>query len=300
MKEVLSRVITYSGLPYLIRELFFRKKVTILVYHDPKPEVFEEHLTYLAPRYRIIPLGILIEAIINQDWHRVPDKSLSITIDDGHMGNHKLINIVRDFQIPITIFVCAEIIDTNRHFWFLDYDVEAEQLKTINNQNRLDYLRARGNYEQDMNFENRQALSEAEIKEMEDNGIDFQSHSSFHPILTMCSDDESRMEIKNSKSVLEGFLRRPITVFAYPNGNYSEREIQYIREAGYRAARSLDLGWNGLDTNIFALKSIVISDNASLYEMIVQSSGIFRFYHLLRDWLLVGNKSEMRESGVST
>ena len=48
----------------------------------------------------------------------LPPKSLIVTFDDGHIGNYDLLPVLRAKKIPVTIFLCAGIIDTKRHFWF--------------------------------------------------------------------------------------------------------------------------------------------------------------------------------------
>jgi peptidoglycan/xylan/chitin deacetylase (PgdA/CDA1 family) len=118
--------------------------------------------------------------------------------------------------------------------------------------------------------------------------VDFQSHTLWHPILTTCSDEESWHEIADSKRVLEDLLEQPVAHFAYPNGDYGEREMAYLQQAGYRSARTIDVGWNGPGTNPFALKSMVVSDDATLDAMIAQSHGLFPYLRYLRQGSLVG------------
>ena len=44
-----------------------RKRVTIVVYHDPSPEVLDRHLAYLTAHYRAITLDRLAEALHSGD-----------------------------------------------------------------------------------------------------------------------------------------------------------------------------------------------------------------------------------------
>jgi peptidoglycan/xylan/chitin deacetylase (PgdA/CDA1 family) len=285
MKESHSKVIVYSGLPFAIRELIARKRVTILVYHDPKPEVFEQHLNYLLSHYKIIPLRKLVNSIRDRDWENIPKKCLCITFDDAHKGNFDLLEILKKYQIPITIFACAGIINTNRHYWFLEAVRGVEQLKLLNNKERFEHLSSVYGFTPTSEFDQRQALSIDEIKKMEDYGVDFQCHSSLHPILVSCTDDECWNEINNSKLILERLLEKQVCDFAYPNGSYGERELKLTNDAGYRSARTTDVGWNGPDTDIYALKAMVVSDDAPLAEMIVQSTGINEYLHLIKKFI---------------
>ena len=65
-----------------------------------------------------------------------------------------------------------------------------------------------------------------------------------------------------------------INAFAYPNGDYGEREVAAVKEAGYACALTVDAGLNDADTDLFRLKRIGVDDGASATEMIVKASGI--------------------------
>lgn len=274
MKQSLARLIRFSGLPVLVRETICRKRATIVVYHDPAPEVFEAHLAYLVKRFRIIPLEQLVEAIEQRDWKRIPPKSLCITFDDGHRRNFELLDLVKKYKVPITGYVCSGIVDTMRHYWFLDFADRADGFKSLPNQVRLQRMAAENGYRPEADYADRQALSKDEMLEMGGHGVDFQSHTVFHPILVACSDEECWREVSESKRALEDLLGDPVDHFAYPNGDYGEREVAYMQQAGYRSARTVEAGWNGPETNLYALKSMVVSDNSSLEQMITQLHGL--------------------------
>lgn len=75
-----------------------------------------------------------------------------------------------------------------------------------------------------------------EILEMESAGMDIQSHSLTHPKLTTIDRQQSWREISESKKILDGHLRKPVTIFAYPFGYYDQRIIQMVKDAGYQGA----------------------------------------------------------------
>jgi peptidoglycan/xylan/chitin deacetylase (PgdA/CDA1 family) len=274
MRQSLALLVRLSGLPFLIRETICRNRATIVVYHDPAPDLFEAHLAYLVDHFDIISLDQLAEAIEQRDWKRVPPKSLCITFDDGHRRNFALLELVKKYQVPVTGYVCSGIVNTKRHYWFLDFADRAEGFKSLPNQVRLQRMASESGFRPEKDFDERQALSKAEMLEMMRQGVDFQSHTLFHPILPACSDEECWLEISEAKRVLENLLGEPVAHFAYPNGDYGEREMAYVQKAGYRSARTVDAGWNGLGTNIYALKSMVISDNSTLDRMIAQLHGV--------------------------
>ncbi len=80
--------------------------------------------------------------------------------------------------------------------------------------------------------------------------VNFQSHTLFHPILPNCSDEEARIEIINSKKKLEIEYGLVINSIAYPNGDYSERDILLAKEAGYKCGITVDFGFNTINTDV--------------------------------------------------
>jgi len=82
-------------------------------------------------------------------------------------------------------------------------------------------------------------LDWAHIREMANDGIWFGAHGVNHTFLTRQSDSAARYEIEASKKKLEDGLGCPIHFFSYPYGDYDDRIINFVREAGYKAAFSL-------------------------------------------------------------
>lgn len=82
-------------------------------------------------------------------------------------------------------------------------------------------------------------LNWAQIREMSRNGFLFGSHGISHNFLTRQKDNDIRYEIEASKKILEDRLGLPVQFFSYPYGNYNERIMRFVYEAGYKAAFSL-------------------------------------------------------------
>ena len=81
IRGLLGLLLRASGLSLLIREVFCRNRCAIILYHDPSPEVFEQHLTYLTRHYSVIPFSALVNAIYERDSSTMPPKSLVIHIE---------------------------------------------------------------------------------------------------------------------------------------------------------------------------------------------------------------------------
>lgn len=273
MNSTLFKLIRYSGLPWLFREVVQRHKVTILMFHDLDAEKAAPAFSFLKKHYHVIGLQDYLKA--RCEGRRLPDKALILTFDDGHVGNYKLLPFIKQFQIPITIFLCSDIVGTHRHFWFKHCGNDPQRLKKLPNQDRLMELKAYG-YEQTREYDDVQALSREQIEEMRP-WVDFQAHTCFHPCLTQCDDATARSEIQVSKQHLEQDFALMINAFSYPNGDYSPREIQYLKEAGYTCAITVDAGYNDFSTDLFRLKRLSVNDARSQDELIVKSSGCFAF-----------------------
>ena len=246
-----------------------RRRVSVLVYHDPSAEQFESHLRYLAPRYSFVSLDRIADAFEYGTWQGLPDYPLAVTFDDGWRGNAELVELCQRFECPITIYACSQIVDTARHYW--STETRDHRLKHISNAERVRVLVASG-MRPDREFVVRQALTRDEAETMTD-VADFGSHTRFHPVLTMCSDDEAGDEIQLSKEEIEEFSGAACTHFAYPYGAHSVRERELVRSAGYRTARTIDPGWNDAGSDPYALRAFGVPDDASIDRLAAELAG---------------------------
>ena len=263
---MIATFVCLSGMPLLIREWIGQNRVAILMYHDVKPTTFVKHIAYLSRYYTVISMDTLVSAIHRKDFSQIPSKSVVITIDDGHAGNYELLPIFKQHQIRPTLYVCTQIVNTRRHFWFrIDGQSKAEKetLKRSSNAERLARLKRTTDFEPQKTYPDRHALNIAEIKEMAES-VDFQPHTQFHPILPRCTESECKQEILGSKSDLESLLDVACSHFSYPNGDYTEREVQIVKAGGFRSARTTEIGWNTLNTSPYRLKAVPITDDAGL------------------------------------
>ncbi len=63
--------------------------------------------------------------------------------------------------------------------------------------------------------------------------VTFGSHTLSHPHLPRLPGDEAAREIRESKSVLEKLLDRPIDHLSFPFGDFSPEVVEICRDAGY-------------------------------------------------------------------
>ena len=74
--------------------------------------------------------------------------------------------------------------------------------------------------------------------------VHFEPHTITHPVLTTLAREDAYREIMESKDVVEHELGRPARIFCYPGGYYSPREVELVRECGFRAALTCEFGAN--------------------------------------------------------
>jgi peptidoglycan/xylan/chitin deacetylase (PgdA/CDA1 family) len=95
----------------------------------------------------------------------------------------------------------------------------------------------------------------SEIKELNNNGIEFATHSRTHLDLTRISIEEARREMVESKSAVENNLGVEVTDFAYPYGKYNA-PVKSVAEEHFRTACSVRLGKAQFGDDLFSLKRL--------------------------------------------
>lgn len=301
MRRLAFYLLRVTGMPFLLRLLMQRRRVSILCYHDPRPEDFARHLRILTRRYTLISLRRYL------DWRRAPARALPpyplvITFDDGHRGNYLLRDVLARYQIPATIFLCSSIVGTRRHFWWKEAgDIDRDVLKRATDSKRLQVL-ARGGFTEFREYTERQSLSEQEIEEL-GGMVDLQSHTRFHPILPRCSAQRAAEEIRGSKRELEARFGLSVYAIAYPNGDYSARDAELAQRAGYECALTMDGGYNGRGTDVFRLRRLSMADGASDDELLVKASGLWALWERVSGRRAAGRatagSSEAKEAGTN-
>ena len=274
MKEVLAGCVIALRIDRAVRALLWRNRVAVLLYHDPKPDTLDQHLTYLK---RICDLVTLDEV----GSPRTGRPRAVITLDDGHVGNADLLPVFIRHKVRPTIFLCSRIVGRPaRHWWLHPGAKQAgiECLKRLKNEERLSELGKYGYHQE--GEDQATGLTVEQLQAMRPY-VDFQAHTRFHPILTRCDDSECEHEITDCSSEIEAIVGGKCEHFSYPNGNYGDREINFVKAAGYRTARTCDLGWNDHRSDPYRLKTIVIDDDASPAWFVAQLTGIPVFFRYL-------------------
>ncbi len=288
MKEILLRLayrlLNCSGLPWLIREVYARHKVTIVNYHNPQLVVFEQHVRFYARRYSFVSIDQVVDAIEKKDFSNLPPKPLLITFDDGHAGNALLFPILQLYRIPAVIYAVAGVVGTNRHFWFdlLPHCSDVSNLlKTASDEERRNIVKRVYGHWDEKEYDAPVSLSRAQLSKFIRSASTVGSHTIFHPLLDKCDEDTGLQECIASREMLEAMTGLPVLHFALPNGNGDERVMDWVRRAGYRSCRTISPGWVTKRTDPFSLPNYGVADNATVASLPLRLTGIYCFLRRL-------------------
>ena len=239
VQELVGIVCRFGGPAFVVRHTVGRRRVGILVYHDPSPARFEAHLRHLASRYALIGLEELAAARAANEWSQIPKRALVLTFDDGHRRNFELLTLFRRYGVKPTIYLCSGIVLGDGRFWFNEPGIDPEPLKLMSPGERAAALAtaAAGTAAAG----ERHALTIEEVRQMA-SGVDFGSHTVSHPVLPLCSDVEAEDEILASRSQVSSITGHSCAHFSFPNGDYTGRELELVKRSGYATARTTEIG----------------------------------------------------------
>lgn len=244
-------------------------KAIILLYHNPKKEIFEKHMAYLNNHYRFISLEELVLAVHTKNKKALRNSAV-VTFDDGHANNFDLLNTFKKYSIKPTIYLCTAVVTNQSKYWWSGIKKPlVESLKLVSNKERIKTLNELEDYDINASSE---SLTKAQIMEMSDH-VHFGNHTRNHPIVTNLDDTELRSEIGGAIDEIDYLYN--LDHFAFPNGDYSDREIEYLKSINFKSARTTDSGYTSIDSDIMRLKIAGITDNASIDKFKVQISCLF-------------------------
>ncbi|WP_377640277.1 polysaccharide deacetylase family protein [Oryzobacter terrae] len=202
-----------------------RRGVPVLMYHlvsdEPvpasfsrwrvTPQVFRRQVETLRRlRFSTVTAGDLDRALRGE--RPLPPRPVHITFDDGYVDclRHAA-PILQGAGMTATMYVVAGLVG-GRSRWMADEGVDLP------------------------------LLDRAGLRELEQAGVECQSHSLTHPRLATRPDAEVADELVRSREVLEDVTGHPVTSLAYPHGSYDDRVRAIAGESGYTTAYTTQPG----------------------------------------------------------
>jgi len=273
MKTLLIKILNLLFIPKIFRFLFQRNVITVIYYHDISKESFAKQISYIKSNYNIIDIDTLRNYLYKEE--EIPKYSILITFDDGHIGNYTLLDVIIRNKIRPVIFLTANIIGTNKPYWFnlpFPDDGFKEKLKKIPDSERKNIINKI--YSKDLIINSPEALTIKQIEEM-NKYVDFQSHTLDHPCLPNASDTVAEHEIRESKVKIEEITRKEVYSIAYPNGDVSKRDIEYVKNSDYLIGFATTKGYVDKVSDPFLLNRISINDTDNFNEFKLRVSGVW-------------------------
>lgn len=102
-------------------------------------------------------------------------------------------------------------------------------------------------------------LTSPQLKKLDKNGFDVESHTANHETLSELSYDKQYDTVSKSKEKLEKLLNKKVKYIAYPCGKYNNDTIKAVKNAGYKLAVSTDGKWSDKSDGIYTLDRVFIS-----------------------------------------
>ena len=227
-----------------VRVRFYQNEIPIIYYHRIAKDIndagkhgifvtekqFEYHLRFLKNKgYKTVTF----EEALQIKKKCTPGKYVIITFDDGYEDNYTLaFPLLKKYGFTAIVFLVAG----------LEYNLWDEQ----SDEPKL------------------KMLSRQQILEMSEYGIEFGSHTLTHADLSKEPEEKIKVELAESKKILEAKLAKEITSFAFPYGNCNETVKRLAKETGYKFVYATDRAPLGLHEDLFQIRRIGIFPNTTV------------------------------------
>jgi len=276
LPKIASKALTIAT-GSLFSQYFCKNKLTILMYHGVVKEPlriqdwcfidqqnFTRQMQYIKANYDILPLS---QAVKKLHQREITEPTMSVTFDDGFLNNYEVAYpITCAFEIPITIYISTDFVDSNDTLWYCRLNQALSQTKNkifkwqdknvcIENnaqksklssvlQRELkklphnDLLREldiiieklgldpRTGLDRDSPF---RVLDSNTIKLMsQSKNVEIGAHTHSHSILSKLSLNQKRKEIETSIQLIEQWTNSACRTFAYPNGRTEDYDTECI------------------------------------------------------------------------
>ena len=266
-----------------LRQMESRSAITPLYFHNPSAKVFRKCIERLmAADCAFLSLEQVSDFVSGRAG--VPKRAVWLSCDDGWKEIAlTMLPLLRRYHLPMTIFVPTDLVLGGPAWWrvcriyrreLMKFGIRnPEQLWEIPNARRREIVDALCE-EVDTRALGDDFLSREQIQAIARcPEITIGSHSCSHPLLWRCTDEEVRQEMAESKRVLDQWIGRPVTGFAYPFGYGGRREADCARAAGYQVAATTFLGTIEAGRDAFRLPRFCVSDEMSIAEAVCSSTG---------------------------
>lgn len=112
-------------------------------------------------------------------------------------------------------------------------------------------------------------MTHAQLRELHTSGlVELGAHTMTHVHMTEVTDDTARIELRDSKEVLEKITGAPVRAFAYPFGEFGYREEKMVADAGFLSAVAADSRYGKNYKDLLSLPRVTIGERTSLKSFV--------------------------------
>ena len=239
-----------------------RQRAAILLYHDVgtsdlylsvSAENFERQMEYLKTAgYKVVSLKMLYEMLLAmQD---INPKTVVLTFDDGYLSHHRtVLPILEKYGFHGTFFVATDSVGKN-------IDNSEHKPRAV------------------LDWDGVRALDASPMADVE-------PHSRSHRELPTLARDDVQKEISGSRQLIEDWLNKKCTTFAYPRGAHDAEAVEVVRAEGFPAAVTVDEGLVEKGTDPLLLPRNTINKDTTMVEFKGKLTHSARLFSLLNSAL---------------
>jgi peptidoglycan/xylan/chitin deacetylase (PgdA/CDA1 family) len=202
---------------------------------------FADH--FLSAGYRFVSLAEVERGLESTGYYAC------VTFDDGYANNTRVLDTLRQYGIPASVFVSTNYVASGRRYWWDTVycerrlrgssDAAIEQEITWLERQNLEIIegylsREFGADAHTPRTDLDRPLTAQEVEDLSsDELITIGNHTMDHAILTSLSTTQIRDQLVGAQQYLEAVTGTRASAVAYPEGSYDETVLEIATEVGF-------------------------------------------------------------------
>lgn len=301
-----------------VLRFFTKNKLIILLYHGFCEEKycssskhmsvseFENHILHIKKHFNVVTLDQVYDYLINEK--KLPKNPIAITFDDGYKNNINVENILKKYNVQVTVFVLVYYLGHKGITWFNYLELlikrygvseftlnrKTYNFKGLTTPQKLDFLKkilkkssneSLTNFIEELNtkypikeFNNSFEVNEYSMLDLEslsnldNNHFSIQLHGYKHNILSKTPKNQVQRDLSKSIDYLRN-QNYDVRFFAYANGkkeDYNKNIISLLKNIGIKMAVTTETGTNTSNSDVFRLKRVSMDDATDKYSFLIR------------------------------
>jgi len=221
---------------------------------------FEDTIRFLAENFPIVRL----EELVARTQDKTPTQEggvVALTFDDGLRNHGEVVySVLKRLGVHATFYICSDLIDHPGSIWTWEIHSRLERLSETVQKRFFDAAGVCGDLQEIVEWmktipvNHREQIEKEihdctpsfqftplerdrfglmswqQIKNLDPNLITIGSHTATHIDLPQADPERLDRELSRGKEILETRLGRKVEHFAYPNGNFDQRVIPFVKK----------------------------------------------------------------------